>query len=184
MYHFWYGSTVLYGWCDLTENIFKNFACVPSWIYLVTRAGLTESAGMGIDYCLLLFVCSFWVYIKGTVSPLWNWLKVVSLDRSWRRYVLGASYIKNFYLFLLFPTRFWSFLVLNTESIRSYLKGTLARDFRPSFFSIKSKLLAHDQAPKLILNINLNSPRYSNLKAIPRIIRIRGKKLFCHARAK
>jgi hypothetical protein len=32
------------------------------------------------------------------------------------------------------------------------------------------------------MNINSDLPRYSNSKVIPRIIRIRGRKFFCHAR--
>jgi hypothetical protein len=42
------------------------------------------------------------------------------------------------------------------------LKGTLARDFRHSFFSSKASFWSPDQDPKLFSNINSNSPRYSN----------------------
>jgi hypothetical protein len=65
-----------------------------------------------------------------------------------------------------------------------YLKAHLHEIFNIRFFSSKASSWVPDQAPKLFLNINLNSPRYSNLKVIPRIIRIRRKKLFCHAWAK
>jgi hypothetical protein len=53
------------------------------------------------------------------------------------------------------------------------LTGTLAQNFRHSFFSSKSSSWSPDQNPKLYSNIN---SRYSNLKVIPRIIRICEKK--------
>ncbi len=49
------------------------------------------------------------------------------------------------------------------------------------FFSSKASSWSPDQDPKLFLNINSKSPRYLNSKVIPRMIRIRGKKLFCRA---
>jgi hypothetical protein len=59
-----------------------------------------------------------------------------------------------------------------------WIKGTLARDFGLPFFIIKRMLLAPDFYPSILLNINSNSPRYSNSKVIPRIIRIREQKFF------
>jgi hypothetical protein len=67
---------------------------------------------------------------------------------------------------------------------RNDLKVHLHEIFDIRFFSSKASSWAPDQAPELFSNINSNSPRYPNLKVIPGIIRIRGKKLFCHARAK
>ncbi len=64
------------------------------------------------------------------------------------------------------------------------LKVHLHEIFDIRFFSSKASFWSPDQDPKLFSNINSNSPRYSNLKVIPRIIRIRGRKFFCHARAK
>ncbi len=64
------------------------------------------------------------------------------------------------------------------------LKVHLHEIFDIHFFSSKASFWSPDQDPKLFSNINSNSPRYSNLKVILRIIRIRGKTFFCHARAK
>ncbi len=54
-------------------------------------------------------------------------------------------------------------------------------DFR--FLSEKECSWSPDFYPSILLNINSNSPRYSNSKVIPRTIRIRGTKFFCNARA-
>jgi hypothetical protein len=64
------------------------------------------------------------------------------------------------------------------------LKVHLHKIFDLRFFSSKASSWSPDQNPKLFSNINSKSPRYSNSKVIPRIIRIRGKKLFCRVRPK
>jgi hypothetical protein len=64
------------------------------------------------------------------------------------------------------------------------LKVHVHEIFDIRFFSSKASFWSPDQDPKLFSNINSNSPRYSTSKVNPRIIRIRGKTFFCHARAK
>jgi hypothetical protein len=71
-------------------------------------------------------------------------------------------------------------LLARVLMLNNSFKGTLPRDFGlPFFFSHKK------QAPGLMIstlvyfwNTNSNSPRYSNSKVIPRIIRVRGSKFF------
>ncbi len=76
-------------------------------------------------------------------------------------------------------------LEIRPHSQDSYsLKVHLHEIFDIRFFSSKASSWSPDQDPKLFSNTNSKSPRYSNSKVIPRIIRIRGNKLFCRARAK
>jgi hypothetical protein len=62
------------------------------------------------------------------------------------------------------------------------IKGTLARDFRPQFFSSIDPIWDPVSGSKKFSNLNGNSPRYSNSKVIRRSIRIRGKKFFFRVR--
>jgi hypothetical protein len=65
------------------------------------------------------------------------------------------------------------------------LKVHLHEIFNICFFSIsKASSWSRDSYPRLFWKINLNSPRYSNLKLILRIIGRCGKTFFCQARPK